>query len=201
MLRLPDGELLMHGESEYDPVKAREYYLRTRELKGRKKGVEELPVGRRTPSSPKSSVGKNRRTQGSGSVNVTYNGMTYALSPKQLAEQKAYAGMRVGKIKEKIHKLESALREKMAEARKREQDAKKPKSAAEKREQAKSAEKYRDRNQQKIKNQAKKGSGSNSSTKTNLDTVEGLRTAITSAKRNLSKAVERQRALATASRG
>lgn len=30
----------------YDPVKAREYYLRTRELKGRKKGSKEDPGGR-----------------------------------------------------------------------------------------------------------------------------------------------------------
>lgn len=30
----------------YDPVKAREYYLRTRQLKGRKKGLAQVPGGR-----------------------------------------------------------------------------------------------------------------------------------------------------------
>lgn len=46
---------LLHG-ADYDPVKAREYYLRTRELKGRQKGAQEssnsIPRGSReaTPS-------------------------------------------------------------------------------------------------------------------------------------------------------
>lgn len=40
-----DEVLLLH--SEYDPVKAREYYLRTRELKGRKPAAPKpLPTGR-----------------------------------------------------------------------------------------------------------------------------------------------------------
>lgn len=202
MLHLPDGEVLMHGESEYDPVKAREYYLRTRKLKGRKKGVEEPVVGRGTSLYPESSFGKKGRTKGSGSVTVTSNGKAYKLTPRQLAEQKAYAGMRVAKIKTKINKLESALRVKMAEARKKEKESKKPKSAAEKREAAKTSEKYRDKNQQKLKNQAKKDSAKKTdSKKPDLDTVEGLKTAITDAKRNLSKAVDRQRAMATASKG
>jgi hypothetical protein len=40
---LPDGSVLMHGDLEhrapYDPRKAREYYLRTRKLKGRERGA------------------------------------------------------------------------------------------------------------------------------------------------------------------
>lgn len=201
MLRLPDGETLMHGESAYDPAKAREYYLRTRKLKGRKKGVEEPLVGRGTPRSAQSSIGRKRRTKGSGSVSITYDGMTYKLTPRQHAEQKAYAGMRVAKIKTRIHKLESALRVKMAETRKKEKAAKKPKSASDKRKAAKKSEKYRDKNQQKVKSQAKKSSEKKSSKKSDTNTVEGLKTAIASAQRNLSKAVERQRALATASKG
>lgn len=41
-MELPDGTVLMHGSRPYDPAKAREYYLRTRKLKGRKpaKGIE-----------------------------------------------------------------------------------------------------------------------------------------------------------------
>lgn len=38
-MQLPDGTTLMHGKRPYDPVKARAYYLRTRKLKGRKKGT------------------------------------------------------------------------------------------------------------------------------------------------------------------
>lgn len=37
-MQLPDGTTLMHGKRPYDPVKAREYYLKTRKLKGRRKG-------------------------------------------------------------------------------------------------------------------------------------------------------------------
>lgn len=40
-MRLPDGTVLMHGTAPYDPAKARAYYLRTRKLKGRKKGAQD----------------------------------------------------------------------------------------------------------------------------------------------------------------
>jgi len=42
-MQLPDGTTLMHGAKPYDPAKARAYYLRTRELKGRKKGTAPPP--------------------------------------------------------------------------------------------------------------------------------------------------------------
>lgn len=38
-MQLPDGTVVMHGKKPYDPVKARQYYLRTRQLKGRQKGT------------------------------------------------------------------------------------------------------------------------------------------------------------------
>ncbi len=38
-LKLPDGSVLMHGKRPYDPAKARAYYLRTRQLKGRQKAA------------------------------------------------------------------------------------------------------------------------------------------------------------------
>lgn len=46
---LPDGTLLITMDSDgmahaYDPVKAHEYYIRTRELKGRKKGQAKPPA-------------------------------------------------------------------------------------------------------------------------------------------------------------
>jgi len=47
MLQPDPSNKLLH---EYDPVAAREYYLRTRELKGRKKGLAKQ-VSDRTPSS------------------------------------------------------------------------------------------------------------------------------------------------------
>lgn len=42
-MRLPDGTILMHAGRPYDPVKAHEYYLRTRKLKGRKRGQAQPP--------------------------------------------------------------------------------------------------------------------------------------------------------------
>ena len=49
---LPDGTLLITMDSDgmahaYDPVKAHEYYLRTRELKGRKKGTAKPEVAKK----------------------------------------------------------------------------------------------------------------------------------------------------------
>ncbi len=35
-MKLPDGTILMHEKAPYDPVKAHEYYMRTRKLKGLK---------------------------------------------------------------------------------------------------------------------------------------------------------------------
>jgi hypothetical protein len=43
-MRLPDGSILMHGTTPYDPRKAHEYYLKTRHLKGRKKGQSKYTV-------------------------------------------------------------------------------------------------------------------------------------------------------------
>lgn len=42
-----DGEIMVNyflSHAEYDPVKAREYYLRNRELKGRRSAVGARPV-------------------------------------------------------------------------------------------------------------------------------------------------------------
>lgn len=47
-MTVPDDSALFHSGRRYDPVKAREYYLRTRNLKGRKKGSSEVaPAGGR----------------------------------------------------------------------------------------------------------------------------------------------------------
>jgi hypothetical protein len=194
MLHLPDGEVLMHGDSTYDPAKAREYYLRTRKLKGRQKGVSVVPAGQSSASGP---------VTVSRAVTISYKGKSYKLSSKQYAEQKAYAAQRVGEIKTKIHKLESALKVKMAEARKNDAKSKKGPTAADKHQKAKDSAKYRDKHKQQLANKAKKSADKAKADhkKPDLNTVTGLKTAIKSAKSNLNKAVERQRALTTASKG
>ena len=41
----PDDSALLHMRPDYDPAKAREYYLKTRHLKGRRAGVKQRPLG------------------------------------------------------------------------------------------------------------------------------------------------------------
>lgn len=54
-----DSSELFHADGSYDPVKAREYYLRTRKLKGRKKaGVDEAVS--RIQSTPRPAANKSR---------------------------------------------------------------------------------------------------------------------------------------------
>lgn len=48
-----DGKVLMHDRAPYDPAKARAYYLKTRQLKGRKKGATTLPVTSKRPDQVK----------------------------------------------------------------------------------------------------------------------------------------------------
>lgn len=70
-MRLPNGEVLMHGTALYDPKKAHEYYLRTRELKGRKKGKGE-------PTSVKREAGavdKGKQEQFLNNLPMTKAGM------------------------------------------------------------------------------------------------------------------------------
>jgi uncharacterized protein (UPF0335 family) len=108
-MQLPDGTVLMHApHTSYDPRKAHEYYMRTRQLKGRKKGTA-TPL----PSSKPTKV-----------------------DPQVVAKQRQAAAKRVNELKAKLADLNRQLKEKMAEAKKREADAKKPKTAAEKREDA-----------------------------------------------------------------
>jgi hypothetical protein len=186
-MELPDGTTLMHGPAPYDPVKAREYYLRNRKLKGRKKGITPPPKG----NSPRSS----------NSVTVKVDGKAYKLSPQQLAEQKAYAAKRVLGIKKKLTQLNAELK-KMAEAKKSEKEAKKPDSAAEKSDKAKDSEKYRDKNKQALKNKSKQAaSKEKSAKKPDTDSVEGLKKTIEGAQKNLKAALNRQRALSTATKG
>lgn len=195
-MKLPDGSVLMHGRAPYDPVKAREYYLRTRKLKGRKKAA--VAVGSLDSKPSKPNTKPKRR---SSTFTVKVDGKTYKLSEKQMLEQAAYAKQRVASINKKLRKLQLELRKKMQEARAKERESKKPDSAKEKREKADASEKYRDKNQQKLKNKAKKAAAEKKrDSGPNLDTVEGLQEAIDGAKKRLTAALDRQRALASATR-
>lgn len=172
-MNTPDGKVLMHGPRPYDPQKAREYYLRTRKLKGRKKGESYTVKG---PS-----------------------GGTQTLSGKELAKQKANTARRVGEIKERLNELTRELKKRMAEAREAERKSKKGPTAAEKAEAARESKKYRDKNRQKLK--SKRGSGGGSKTSdSGPPTVDELKQKVENVRGILKAAVERQRSLSSATK-
>jgi hypothetical protein len=148
-------EQLMH---RYDPIKAHEYYIKTRKLKGRKSASDK-------PSSTNTGVGK------------------FGGAPKHLRKQVAKASrsaqrkklaIAIHDLEQKLNKLEILIRKKAHEEAsdnrkskaKKERSAKekdKPKSAAEKAKLARENKKYRDKHQQEQKTKARSSSGSGSS--------------------------------------
>lgn len=175
-MRTPDGAVLMHGPSPYDPKKAHAYYLRTRVLKGRKKGTSYTVKGS--------------------------DGTTRTLSKKELATQKQNTAERVTKIKERLHELSGELSKRMAEARAAEAESKKGPTTADKTEAAREAKKYRDKNKQKLKNKAKSDAESKTPTTSEpkTDSVDELKQKVAKVKDILKSAVERQRSLSSATR-
>jgi chromosome segregation ATPase len=126
-MRLPDGTLLMHGATEYDPRKAHEYYLRTRKLKGRQPGRMDVSGGARAPS-----------------------------ASQDLSKKRKAASERVKALKDKLTKLKAELRKRKGEAEVKRQEAAKPDTAADKAEKARDSKKYRDKHKQELKTKAKK---------------------------------------------
>jgi beta-mannanase len=174
-MRLPNGEVLMHSDEPYDPQKAHEYYLATRQLKGRKKG----------------SSFKVLKT----------NGQMVTLSAKELAAQKAYAAKRVTAIQGRLTDLNTKLKA-MIQAEGKSATPK-VKTAADKTKAAAESKKSRDKHKTQIANKAKakaaatpKTAASSGTKKTT--TVADLQTKIQTTKVNLLNEVAKQRALAAA---
>jgi hypothetical protein len=169
----------------YDPAKAHEYYLRTRKLKGRRKGRSE----------PSGAVGAVSRALRAPTARRP------ATNNPQLHRQRQQAAARVSTLRKKLSELNARLKEKEAAQRKSEREAKKGPNAAEKREAAERSKDWRAKNQQKVKQQEARRKGKEKdepATKKSgggEDSIEGIRTAITRVKSALDKAVARQRAL------
>jgi hypothetical protein len=147
-MRMPSPEVfiedfLKHADAIYDPVKAHEYYLRTRHLTGRRGSRKMLPEGREGEvSSP------NGRTSGRPRV-----------KNKSAAQLRAETKAKVEQLQNRLERLKEVLRQMTEEAQARSgiksQPAKKstpekadsgPKeklTAKEKREAAERSEKYR----------------------------------------------------------
>ena len=176
-MKLPDGTILMHGQAPYDPQKAHDYYIRTRQLKGRRKGQTTVTV-------------KGR------------HGGTVQLTKQQLVEQQAYAAKRVGEIKQKLSDLRHELEKRMAEARKADAKAKRGPTAADKREAAKQSKQYRDKHKQQLTNKRKRAAADKPAAdhKPKTTSVEELKAKISEVESRLKAAVERQRSLSSATK-
>lgn len=169
--------------SLYDPVRAHEYYLRTRKLKGRKKGQA------KTVSPSNLGVGKTR---------------VGSAARRRKAAERARVDKQVNDLRTRLAKLNAELKKRLAEQRETKREAEKPDTAAEKSKDAKRSKEWRAKNQQEIKNKrtreaSKERSSSSdkkeSSKKGGGDSVEHLKATISKVRDQLTAAVARQRAL------
>jgi hypothetical protein len=181
MLKPPSEYELQQLMHDYDATKAHEYYMRTRKLKGRKKGSSQQP-----------SLRESRQQ---------------AVSPR--AKQKRELAARIQNLDKKLKDLEALIRKKEHEEAsenrkgkaKKERAAKakdKPQSAAEKAKAAREAKKYRDKHQNKLAAKAKQASGkSGGSTKkaTKDSSVSELKTLATKVKGQIAVAKAKLAAL------
>jgi len=166
----------------YDPVAAREYYLRTRKLKGRQPGAGDDPRTGLT----RGQIASNAKTR----------------QRKELAARIQSLSKKLDRLEAKIREMESKAKseDRKGEAKKERaaKEADKPKTAAEKAEAARESEKYRDKNKQKLKNQAKQASsksGGGSSKKSGTKTVTDFKALATKVKGQIAVAKQKLAAL------
>src|SRR3954463_2788744 len=188
----PSLEHTIAVANTYDPVKAHAYYEAHKHLKGRKSG--------RSDRSAKSRVGK---------AAVATN-----LGRSSKAAQLAKATKQVNDLRQRLTKLNTELKKRVAEEAKKgraskadkQQSAKeaaKPDTAAEKAKAARDAKQYRQKNQQQLKTKAAAATSGGSKPKGAADSpkpagkssVEDLKATIGKVRDQLTAAVARQRAL------
>jgi len=205
---LPNGEVLMHAGRPYDPKKAHEYYLRTRKLKGRKKGQynphlatlakrlagmsdeqihEEIRKSKNPAEKKLIMIMLTRRQKIQGKAPA---------KPKASPEEKAAAARRVSSLQSKLADLNQKLKVAMAKAHKSEAKKKRGPTQAEKSKQARESKKYRQKHKQKLANKRKTAASKDkASGKSRADSVESIKSDIAETKGRLKKAIERQKAL------
>lgn len=159
-MKTPTELELMHLMGAYDPIKAHEYYLRTRKLTGRKPGQG---------ASPNSETGTgSTKDPRSGKTRDQIHQNAKARQKKELSERIDALTKKVARlearIKEMEHKDASDDRKSKAKKERSAKERDKPKTAAEKAEASRESEKYRDKHKQELKSKAKGKSGGGSST-------------------------------------
>jgi hypothetical protein len=164
-MRTPTEYELKHGPL-YDPVKAHQYYLRTRQLKGRRKGTaEDYDVDSRAENraQQRRALAKvNGADPRTGKKMGQIHREARARQRKELTQQVDRLQARLGKLEALIQKRETEAtsedRKSKAKKERASKEREKPKSAAEKAEAARESEKYRKKHKQELKNEAKDAS-------------------------------------------
>lgn len=150
-MQTPTEFELQHLLGAYDPIKAHEYYLRNRELKGRQPGSSDTPRMGNTRArgedprtgKTKEQIHKNARTRQRQELTKQIQGME-----QRLAKLEAL-------IKKRTHEEASEDRKGKAKKERAAKEADKPKTAAEKAEAARESKKNRAKHQQREKNRDK----------------------------------------------
>lgn len=180
-----DDSALFHGT--YDPVKAREYYLRTRELKGRKKGTQTKLVGReaRDKIQPykKPSVAKPKANSN-------------AARRAELKAQKAALEKRLERLKEVLEQLVDAAKARSGVKKKESEKGKAPetpkdkadRNAAEKKRKPETASQKKERAKKAKEQYEKENPGSLS------EDIEILKEQIKDIQAKVQKAMEQSKA-------
>lgn len=169
---LPKDSYLVHGSpDDYSPAKAHEYYMRTRKLHPKTKGVARQPVGR--DKIVKKTVGRHK----------------VAKANPQLTVQKAYASKRVSELTTKLAELTAELQKRLERASK--PKAKRTRTSADKQKATQQSKKYRTTHKQQIANKRKE-TATTSDRFSSLSTDE-IKREIVNIKGKLKAAVAAQR--------
>lgn len=194
----------------YDPIKAHEYYLKNRELTGRKKAKPKMHTYEDGSSV---TVAENRRRAITAKTGIDpRTGKTRAQIAKEArAKAKKQLTEQVGRLEDKLKRLDAKIAEMEREAssgdrkskakkERARKEAEKPKTAAEKAKAARESEKYRDKHKQELKNKDKKsssksGGGSKKKGDGKAKTVSELKTLATRVRGQLAVAKQKLAAL------
>lgn len=200
---LPNGEVLMHGAKPYDPKKAHEYYLRTRNLKGRKKGQFDPKVATlakrlagMSDEQIQHEIRKSKDPAEKKLIGVMLSNRQKKQKPKATPEQKQAAAQRVSTLQSKLAELNAKLKEATAKARKSEAKKKRGPTQADKSKKARESKQYRDKHKQKLANKGKTAASKDkASDRSRADSVSAIKSDIAETKGKLHKAIQRQKAL------
>lgn len=170
-MRVTDG-----SSDYYDPQKAHDYYLRTRELKGRQPAVKEAPKYQ-TKTNPTSTF--KRQTTPQNLVTV---------------KRQQLVNSRVAGLQKRLGQLQDLLKNRLDRAAKREKNKNVKPTAKQKQAATKSSDKYRNTNKAEIAKKAKAAYDKNPDANLSVDqiksqivTIQGqLKTAIADAQKQLS---------------